>query len=106
MQNEEGTSNTARSPRFTHWIALFVFSTIVLGSSVTSVSTAQIATCAAIGSKEHNSLCWARLCREARNITVCAGLVCVDWLLIVCGIRFLIFILVRLSPLNLTGEAQ
>ena len=39
MQNEDGTSsNTVRSPRFTHWIALFVFSTIVLGSSVTSVS--------------------------------------------------------------------
>jgi len=35
MQNEDGTSsNTARNPRFTHWVALFVFSTIVLGSSV------------------------------------------------------------------------
>ena len=62
MQNEEGTSNTARSPRFTHWIALFVFSTIVLGSSVTSVSTAQMQLV---------------LPSEARNITVCVGLVCV-----------------------------
>lgn len=38
MQNEDGTSsNTTRNPRFTHWVALFVFSTIVLGSSVSHV---------------------------------------------------------------------
>mmetsp|Transcript_37212 Transcript_37212/g.81494 ORF Transcript_37212/g.81494 Transcript_37212/m.81494 type:complete len:316 (+) Transcript_37212:73-1020(+) len=35
MQNEEGRgSDNSRSPRFTHWIALFVFSTITLGSAV------------------------------------------------------------------------